>query len=297
MIIGDDIPITNAYETNPLDEQEAKGCAHHLAIDMKKYRAGSFIDRRLAAHKFAAMLLRYKPDLELYPERVIREWVPKISGIDPDRMITNEAFDFYARLPTYLPWRQLLWHFFPPDLEYHPSDVLSAFERYNPAKTLDTSMINRWLVKRAGSVVLNPITYRAILAHVCAQTIIDLHPELGTKALACGMSGIHYIYKPCPEIEFARERGIERLLGMTMEPLDDQKADVIVSDANFKKFDITGAARHLGQARTMLAYAPRAERIELTEKYNPTKIIKVLSRFSQERCRKFIDNPDFLLIW
>lgn len=298
--IGNSIPIQRTYEIDPLDESEQTGCAHHLHMDKKYFRAGSFIDGRLAIHRFVALLLRSQPALDQYPERDVRKWADSLRKFNYSRMITKDAFNFYRQMSAHVPWRQVLWQFFPPSLSYRPWKVANILnDAIDGLPALNTTMVNKRLLRDVAGSILNPLAYCAILDRLkVRKAVIDLHPERGYKAIACGLLGIHYIYKECKEMVRARERKIREVLGLTCELLNGQKADIILSDAHFERFDIEGTTPYLHHVNSMVAYAPRADRLELTAKYKPARVVKVLCRYKQGRqFKETAEDPDFLLIW
>jgi hypothetical protein len=99
-------------------------------------------------------------------------------------------------------------------------------------------------------------------------------------------------------MNMALDRRITDVLGLTCEPLGNQKADILLSDGNFERFDIEDATTYLDRVNTMVAYAPRADRLRLTAKYKPTKVVKVLCRYKQgHHFKRTAEDPDFILIW
>jgi len=300
MKMGDPIPIVKMFEVNPLNKEEIIGCSHHLSMSRKDLRAGSFLDGRVAIHKFATMLTRYEPSLDRYPENTVRRWINDLREFNLDKMISSDAFNFYKYLSPRIPWRQVLWQFFPPPLDYSPREIISILTvAQRGVVPLDTITVNKQILRKAKTNTLNPLAYCAILDKLDTRDgVIDLHPGRGYKAIACGLLGIHYIYKECPEMDRALERGITNMLDMTCEPLSNQSASVLLSDGDFERFDIDGTSNYLDRVNTMIAYAPRADRLELTAKHEPSRVVKVLCRYKQGRnFKSTAEDPDFLLVW
>jgi len=300
MQIGSEIPIERTYEMDPLDKDEQIGCAHHLSMDKKYFLAGSLIDGRLAIHRFITILLRSRPALEQYPQRKVKQWVESLREFNYSRMISSDAFNFYRQMSYKVPWRQVLWQFFPPSISYRPRSMAVILSKAVDKRVpLDTTTINKMLLSMARGRTLNPLAYCAILDRLGTQDgVIDLHPERGYKAIACGLLGIHYIYRECDEMTRALDRRIIDILGLSCEPLSDQKADILLSDAHFERFDISETGPHLSNVNTMVAYAPRRYRLELTARHKPSRVIKVLCRYKQGRkFKETAEDPDFLLLW
>lgn len=300
MKIGCAIPIERTYETDLLDKSEQIGCAHHLHIDKKHLQAGSLLDARLALHRFIAILSRSKPELDQYPVRDVRRWIGILRKFNYSRMITADAFNFYRQISLRVPWRQVLWQFFPPRLNYKPKEMMIILmNAVGGVPAVNTTTLNRILLRRAAGHILNPLTYCAILERLGGRAgVIDLHPERGYKAIACGLLGLPYFYRQCEEIQVARDREIKEILGLNCEPLTGQKADLLLSDAHFEQFDIDQADSYLGRVHTMVAYVPRADRLRLMAKYKPTQVVKVLCRYRQGRqFKETAEQPDFLFLW
>ena len=299
--IGPEIPIQKAYELDPLNPAEQAGCAHHFYLDKKALLAGSFIDRRLAIHRFVAKLARAHLTLDQYPDRKVREWVADLREFNYSTMITSDAFNFYRQLSVRVPWRQVLWQFFPPVLDHRPVRMATVLAQglERPAQPLDTATVIRGLLRWTGGRILNPLAHCAVLDRLgTPEAVIDLHPEKGYKAIACGLLGIHYIYRPCDAMDLALDRGITEVLGLSCEPLADQRADLLLSDGNFERFDIGGTTPYLDRVNTMVAYVPRADRLRLMAKHEPTRVVKVLCRYVQgRRFKQRAEDPDFMFIW
>ena len=299
--IGSEIPIERTYELNPLNSVEQVGCAHHFSINKKYLRAGTFIDRRMAIHRFVAKFNRSQLSLDRYPDRSVGKWIDELREFNYSTMISSDAFNFYKLLGYKVPWRQVLWQFFPPSLNCSPrraTTLLTDGLSRRPS-CLDTTVIIRGVLREASGRTLNPLAYCAILERFGARkAVIDLHPEKGYKAIACGLLGIPYIYRACDEMDLALDRRISEVLGLICEPLSGQQADVLLSDNHFERFDIKGATPYLDRVNTMVAYVPRADRLRLMVEYKPTKIVKVLCRYVQgRRFKRIVEDPDFVFIW
>jgi hypothetical protein len=302
MHIGKEIPIHQNYELDPLNTTEQEECAHHFLIERKDATRGSLIDQRIVTHKLLTILTRLNPKLDRYPEQSIRKWIDELRGFPYRRMMYRNAYNFYRMVPFSTPWRQVLWQYYPPDLNYKRPLFLSwklrqLFEHKKRTR-ISTAELNKSILRWHSKNTLNPLTYCAFIKALGAKSIIDLHPRTGYKAIACGLLGVEYYAPRCEEFDLAIDRGIGTTLGLVHNYFVDQNADTIISDGYFNEFDIESATPYVGNAKSLVCYAPRSDRIGLTEKYKPSKVHKVMVRYRQGReFKETGEDPDFLFTW
>jgi hypothetical protein len=292
--IGQQIRIYDDQRIDPLEPS-----SYHKAINRKQFKAGSFIDRRLAIQRMFREVLRTKDQPDRYPEDVIRQSYHILTKHSLDRFTLNGGIHFYASLgrQTTLAWRRLIEHFFNPS-GYLTKNLLwyGANVVYNQVYTPITVAQIRWKAAKQASIgIHNSLAYAALLQRLQIEgSVIDLNPGLGHKAIACALLGLRYITPACPAITRAIELGIQDVTGLDHQVLDDQQAELLISDDNFHKFIIPTDRELLRRTKKMLAFAPGADKIALTHKFKPTSIIKI---FCKPKLVSGKISSDFVMVW
>ena len=293
--IGKPIPIFNDQRIDPLEPSN-----HHKAINRKQFRAGTFIDRRLAIQRMFREVLRTKDKPDKYPEDVIRQSYHTLTkfSID-DRFMMQGGVNFHASLGRQitLAWRRLIEHFFNPS-ECLTRNLLwlGAILVYNQVYAPITVSQIRWkAIKLANIGVHNPLAYVALLRLLQIKgSVIDLNPGFGHKAIACALLGLRYITPACPVMTRAVELGIREITGLDYQVLDHQQAELLISDSNFQKFVTPTDRDLLRRAKKMLAFAPYSDKIVLSHTFKPTSIIKIFCKIKLVAGKI---SPDFLMVW
>jgi hypothetical protein len=184
-------------------------------------------------------------------------------------------------------------HFFDVSPTFDKETIDHALTKVSRMVKVDISTYE--VRKRAAQLVGNsraysPVAYRAIMERLgIKDTVIDLHPDLGHKAIACAMLGIKYICPKTEAFQKAIDLGFVDELGLYHEWLDGQEAHTIISDNNFHDFKIQEALGLADKAKMLLSYASSTERLDVTNKYKPDKTYIIM----RSRYRP----PGFLMVW
>ncbi len=290
--IEKEIKLRESFRLGPLETDE-----RYLEIDRKEFEQASFMEQRLVMQRLLLhmMIMNTKPTR--YPDQVIDQDIETLKNTSTSNFTINGGINFFPKsIKRDGYWRRVIEHFFVIPRTYPRyylwyAMVSQCDKHTTPISTISILKRANWMMTRQ----FNPTAYRAILEQLKVKNgIIDLHPTLGHKALACALMGIKYIAPMCPEIKQALDRNVCGYTGLDYEELDDQTADLLVSDNNFEGFDIGRTSEYLGRVSRMIAYAPGKARLELTSRHNPSGSIKIFCRAVAASTMK---NNDYLLVW
>lgn len=288
-LLDSPVPIYQQYESRPFSDDEQLS-AHHQVIHRADWTKHTIPEQRISYHKFLAKLIETKDFEDHYPFTQRKSDLLAVRRDKPERYMRRGSFYLYpAGTNINTPWRRLVEHFFQiiPSLTEEALD--KALTKVCKKKIID---INTYEVRKRAAYcrAYNPTSYRAILERLSVKgPVIDLHPDIGHKAIACAMLGIKYI---CPKTEKfmqAVDKGFVNEIGLDHEWLTDQKAHTIISDNNFAGLDIEQALPMADRCNMLIACSNTDERIGATESYSPSRTYVV--RKSRYR------PPAFLLVW
>lgn len=288
-----DIPIIEQYPPKPFDDEGHKAKYHHI-IHRSDWIASSVIEQRIAYHRLLKKLMDNKDVEDYYPKNQRMPDINALKRDTPERYLHNNKFYMYpAGTNINTPWRRLIEHYFQVTPKLDDELLRKALNETIYKKLIDISSYEvrkRASILERGSRAYNPVAYQAILKRLGAvDSIIDLHPDLGHKAIACALMRMKYICLKTEKFQDAIKRSLVSDLGLNHEWLEDQKAHTIVSDNNFYGFDIAKAIKIADRAKLLIAFAGNSNRNELSNKFNPSQThLLVRSR------RK---PPDYLFVW
>ncbi len=264
------------------------GC-RHIGIKRKHFRKLNLISQRLALHQ---LLLEVYQDCgsDLYPESCIRRDLSALQNINCARFWSGGALDFFASAPHKASCWRLLEHFFPDNerLELKPLRA-AIFRIARQSQPLTTEYIRRYARWFCGRRRINPFAYCAVLAQMPAGSLVlDLHPQGGHKAVACGLLGLRY--RTLDTIPLAKEREAERILNLDWSILGGEQIDLVICDGRLQSADIDAAKQYLNRSKHLLGWCVASELRELKTKINPRRVIPT---HTIVRCR----NPTGYFLW
>lgn len=149
-------------------------------------------------------------------------------------------------------------------------------------KNITTSLMRYAVAKKCRVRPCNPLIYLAIFQRLGIESVLDLHPQFGSKALACILGNIKYYYRPADTIPSGM---ID--IGLDAEIYANQKVDFLLSECDMKKFDISDVKYYLPYAKRVIAYAPSNDKIEIMNRYKPKRLIKLANPF----------DANYLVVW
>lgn len=288
--IGDPIKIYPAYLTGPIASSDA--LKHHVAINRDDFEAGSFIDKRIVMHRFLRHVVEYTKSTTVYPMRMLYDDWDKTKNAETDRYVEGDVINFYPRGAAQAFWRHVSEYFFNSNNKvrnYLWWGISRLCEKKTTAITTEDAVKTANWVRRKKT--FNPVAYAALLKQMGAKSVIDLHPGFGHKALACAILDIEYFAPNRGNFAVALDNNICGVTSLKYSELNGQSADLLISDSNFNRFDISKTAEHSARVNRMVAYAPRSKRFELQSEHNPSSVVKVMTTPVKAT------DPNFLFIW
>lgn len=291
--IINDIPVSQQYTVNDLDPDSVHS-AYHYIIYRDSWLGGTIPEQRIAYHRLYQKLLDHIDHDDYYPRIQRLVDLDAIRSDESTRYMHNGDFYLYPAGANYnTPWRRWAEHYFQVSAKFDPKSIDDALYIVSNKVKIDISTYEvrkRASINIGGSRAYNPMAYVAIMERSGVKdSVIDLHPDLGHKAIACSILGLKYICPKTPKFEWAVNRGFVSELGLVHEWLDDQEANTLISDNNFACFELDKALNLSDRCRKLIAFARSEERIKVTKKYKPLRTL-VLRR-SRYRA------PGYVLIW
>lgn len=289
-----DIPVKRMYSEIMEDEADDKS-AYHYVMDREMFNNATMLEKRIAFHRFLQKLYDHIDDHDYYPYHQRMIDIGMMRNDKPARYIHNSMFYTYpSGMNIVKPWRRSLEHYLPLYRKPSEKEIYLTLNEccYKKEKVpLETAEVRRRaLYKYHKSVAYNPVSFMAILkSFKTKDSIIDLHPDFGHKAIACAFMGIKYI---CPRTEIfqsALDKGLADDFGLVHEWLDNQEAHTLVSDNNYYYLDMDGVSKYVDKCKHLISYCKNEERFNGAEKYNPTKIYPIM--------KSRIKAPGFILYW
>jgi hypothetical protein len=292
--IGQQIPIYDDHRIDPLELS-----SYHKVINRKQFKNASFIDRRLAIQRMFLEVLRTRDHPDHYPEDILRQSYHLLTKHSLNTFLSKGGVRFSTSIirQMTLAWRRLIEHFFKPSSGLTKGMLWRGINIVcNQVFTPISVARIRWKATKQLSVgIYNPLAYAALLQRLQVKgNVIDLNPGFGHKAIACALLGLRYITPACPEMARAVELGILDMIGLDYQILDDQQADLLISDDNFHRFVLPTDRELLRRAKKMVAFAPGVDKIALVHKYKPTSLIKIFCKFKLVAGKI---SPDFVMVW
>jgi hypothetical protein len=289
--IRHEIPIFKEFQHDPLDDAPT----YHWCINRNHFNESTLLERRIAMHRLLREILNTKPDPDWYPDEILDEDWGRLLEYPSEHHMKNGALICFppSRTPHF--HFRMLEHFFNPGANHSGFILFQALRYVCHRKRIKINSSNirkvaRWYSRRQ---IISPMLYCALFkALKITGPVADLHPGYGSKAIACAIMGLPYYTIKNEQFQRALDLGLSSLTRSEFGLLEDQKVDLLISDDNFHSFQMpTGDI--LNQARKMLCYAPRDQRQELSDRYNPSTTLQL---FNDTQDKK-LHNPNYLFLW
>lgn len=237
---------------------------YHYRLRLKEATNWSFIDRRILIHRFGLIL--GQGGVHEYPPQEIAQHIERLQALGT------------ASIPqwNYGYWHKLWMYYFCPDRNVPVRKCVRIIDwKLRKKGYVDSSLILSIMMRRKHKRhVCHPAFYAGLFSKLGVERVLDLHPQTGSKAIACALLGIEYASTPSVEMDYALNRGIIEDFGLKYEPYDkDAKYDLLISDNNFKDYQVKAAKPFAHQARRFMAFSDGHDKEELL-KHNP-KVIKL----------------------
>lgn len=297
-----DISVSRQFETELLRDDQL---GHHLIVSPKQLKTASVVEKMLALHKFICLVVK-RGYYGKQPQHLLERDKEKLKSTKEKAVWMRGGITF-VRLHSR--GRRILRHYF----DYSKSHYLGKRLSYKDALTIRRTYLvakkmlfdGRKLTTdglytkiSAGPRVVSPAGYMTMLQTIGVQpgqTMLDLHPELGSKALACAMLGIKYCTGQDTYFADALKQGFAEFVGLDHHYRQDtEKVDWVLSDFNMTKSDIGFALRHAGYARHLAAFVLTDDPQGLKEKYRAAAMIRLYLTPTLDDEKRI---PSYLMVW
>lgn len=260
--IGTPIPIYPLYESDLVSGERPY---NYIIVGPKAYKHGSEVDRALIRQQFILQTM----DIG-YQSKV--PW--SVVDTDFEKLLNRNNLgprwnDGILLWPPNRHGRTMLEAFFDYDTIPTPSWRLPLVEgmrkpirMYNSVRKLEKfgrMLTNRNVIIRMRTICGPTVAYaRAYCALFdilgVSGTVYDPHPDVGVKALACSLSGIHYITDHNYYFDKACERGFSSYIGLNHSYGD--RGDWVIVDWNFSEHNYERALEYAKNGKRLIVYVP-----------------------------------------
>ena len=294
-------PTTYQYESELDGTNKYPG---HLQIDMKQWKQASLMERRIALHQFSTKMFEAKYVQLTHPEHVIQHELEFMRKIDAARFIKDAGFTAFPRLENtrHAPGKKIMQHFF--DLSYLWEQVFNsprctthvlnelakrstvAFNTHHMIRTLVGEVPN--LSHKVIPRMPNPMVYAVIMRRLGIRgPVLDLHPGYGSRATACAILGIPYLYQPNEIFQGALDRGFAEFVGLDCQPYGGGKVPMLLCDNDLNMPNMKDVIELSKSASNMLVFIPSEKREQVQNKLKPKSVIPIKARFHKKKMDYF----------
>lgn len=308
--IIDPIIIGYEYQWRLMDRPDLE---QYFFVHRDRIKKASFMEQELLVHEILGRLQRSGYISPYYSDQDITN--------DLERIKTFDDLFFHGVLSIFQPWRvrevpkpgrPIVERFFNPIDMYRDS----RDSRYTLRNAFHTSRIlyiaiqklvktTRWhltigniskMLYRMGfgPVYIGPAIYRMLFKHLLepsGRIIADLHPHLGSKAVACAMAGAKYM--PLDNsLKPALDRGFQEFIDLEIVP-PAEPYDILLLDNAFRRVDMNMAMSMVERCKQMVLYVQHDQTGEARAKYTPTRVMKV--RTVATGPKEF--TPDYIFVY
>lgn len=282
--------IWGEFETDPLNPKHQ----NHFVVKREDLNKASFIERRVLYHTLVKRFMDFEHLRSEYPTSILENDLDKLKNTPTIRYIKNGSFMIFPLSGKPMPGMRVLEHYFDYLTTFQKSNLLCAMNfiyRHRKIMNLTTDAILRRVRWYKSHTMYHAAGYAAILQRLKIDgPVIDMHPELGHKALACWKLGLPYCPVKNDAFEVALERGFGDLTGLEiLDPNEIDRAAIVLSDHNFTQhtLDLTYA----NKAKHLLAFVKFEEREDL-----PIKAAKMF-KFVKSKIDHHKKEHDYLAFW
>ena len=267
----------------------------HLTIERSDWIAASFIEQRIAFHEMHRRLRELRWSSLTFPAPVLAEDLRRLRSYRRGKHLKAGGFVAY-RGPVAGPgWAIMLQYFdmydyfnlvwaSPPKLW---RAMQAVAETTRPLSTVE--------IVRSASFLYGPRVAPATLwADIFRQvgkpaTVLDMHPGLGARAMACAILGLRYRTAPNERFERAMASGLGELLGLDWAVDDGGRVDLVVADDGFGTTDLGAALAFADRTKGILGFAPHAD-LKAAARLGSRAVLRVRTRFYSKQ-------DDYLVLW
>jgi transposase-like protein len=297
----DNIPtVTYQYEYDLVDGPSYPA---HLEMNKQEYKRATVMERRIALHTMTNKIcLRGWVPLD-YPMCALEDELERTRQANLDaRQHKGDYIRYVAQDPDSAMCGRIGEHFF--DLSFLTGIVRSprltlrvlklVVNGQYPATT--HSYIHRILQNTLEydfpfPRVCDPACYMAIFRRLGVRgPVLDLHPGLGEKAIACALMGIPYRTLPDEHLRGAVDKGFMDFIGCDYAEWDGRPAEWALCDNALQKPVKELGFEHLGKAKRVLMFVPEKKRQAIQGKMPPSGALTI-------RANRIVPRKDYLFLY
>ena len=276
----------------------------HIQINQTEWKHASFLERRMALHQFGWRIFENKYVQLTHPTEAIENDLEFVRQIKEAKLIKQGGFTAFPLMgrTDYAPGKKIIEHFF--DMSYLWQEALGS-PRYithvlnsMAEKTHTTINTHNMIRSLLGGVenlrhkkiprIQNPAVYVALLRRLGVRgPVLDLHPGYGSRAIACAILGIPYLYPPNALFEDAVNRGFAEFLGLDCRPYEGGSIPMLLCDNDLDMPNLKEATDFAKSATNMLIFVTNDKRFRFEAKMKPKSIIPIKARYYKKKMDYF----------
>lgn len=260
--------------------------AAHICINRNEFDNASFLEQRMAIHRFCYQIVSRGWIWPKYPIEILETELTRIQDMRYEKYICTGGFTAFPKCGIRpAPGRRIIEHFFDID-EIWP--VIRSAKR-------TTTILNRLAGKavpfdthnflRAAIVgrirIVDPVFYVALFKRLgITGTVLDLTPNHGSRAIACAVAGIEYRALRDDRLLRAINNGFADFVNLKYEMYDGGKVDLVICD-NDLSVTTLDVMQYASVAKNILIFVPAKDKATVLGRGQPRTIIPVKARYYQ----------------
>lgn len=213
----------------------------------------SYLARRVLIHQFAFFMLKNGQDFK-HNNTILEKDYKNFFEYDLARVRKNSIIK--TKKLYVAPGLKIIEHYFPNHKRRLINWIriidkqLTALLKSNRPSLTTNRILGIYQAKE-----WSPLGFAAVLERCPYDSVLDLSPATGLKALACAKLGKKYIALPNEKMKHAIENGFAEYIGLDFEFYDENSNyELIIHDNGFKGFDLTAPLEYLKDKKALLVY-------------------------------------------
>jgi len=272
----------------------------HIIIKRSDLDKATLLEKRLAIHEFARILIARRWISLHYPDYVVKDNWERLKKYNPKSCYWNGYYTAFPKINNEWPGRRLMEHFFDPIEGWKaftvPKRALNVLgemlESQHDISTHNFLRYASFILKKKYNIprLYSPSSYATIFKELNVNgRILDVESHFGNRAIAAALCGLDYTTPANDRFTAAVDLGLADLTGLKYTPYEDERVDWIIYDENFNSPDMSKIEPLLDRAKHMMVFCPDKDK-ELVMKYKPKSSIRIKTKI-------FNKTPDYIFIW
>lgn len=268
-----------------------------IMVGRKDIQNLTFIEKRVTLNNYLFKLISRGWMNPTYPiEKLESEWEylknydlsnHTRNGILRSTPTTFKLFKKYKQIPFHFFDMSRLWRIMRKPLRLRSS----LNKLFDGIEDVTYTAVLKAMLYESGMKIPVPTLYAAIFKKLGVQSVLDLTPGYGSKAMACAILGIKYIPKKTHTIEYAIDNGFADFIGLDYEWFDENsntKYDLMVGTDVFSS-GLSIVKKYKHRVNNIMAFVRKHAKDELEELYKPTYIVPIVMQINGE--------IDYIFVW